>query len=142
MPARLSPGSDPWLFGLCLSRVGAFMVYISYAAALPVLQREWQMSATAAGSIASSFQIAYAISLLACSELADRIGARRVFVASSWASAPAAMLFALVARDYWSGLLSYTLLALALGGTYTTGILLVAENVPVARRGRSLSIGG
>jgi len=138
MPARLSPGSDPWLFGLCLSRVGAFMVYISYAAALPVLQREWQMSATAAGSIASSFQIAYAISLLACSELADRIGARRVFVASSWASAAAAMLFALVARDYWSGLLSYTLLALALGGTYTTGILLVAENVPVARRGRAM----
>src|SRR3989338_10218139 len=81
MPARLSPGSDPWLFGLCLSRVGAFMVYISYAAALPVLQREWQMSATAAGSIASSFQLAYALSPLASSELADRLGGRRVFFA-------------------------------------------------------------
>src|SRR3972149_2630312 len=99
---------------------------------------EGQRPPPAAGSIASSFQIAYAISLLACSELADRIGARRVFVAGSWASAAAAMLFALVARDYWSGLPSHTLLALALGGTYTTGILLVAENVPVARRGRAM----
>jgi len=51
-PLRFS-GNDRWLFGLCLSRVGTFMVYISYAAALPVLQREWHMSGTAAGSIAS-----------------------------------------------------------------------------------------
>ena len=44
------------------------------------------------------------------------------------------------ARDYWSGLGWYTLLALALGGTYTTGILLVAENVPVERRGRAMGM--
>ncbi len=116
------------------------MVYISYAAALPVLQREWQMSGTAAGSIASSFQVAYALSLMACSELADRIGARRVFLASTAASAVGAALFATFARDYWSGLLLYTALALALGGTYTTGILLIAENVVVDRRGRAMGL--
>lgn len=114
------------------------MVYIAYAAAMPVLQREWQMSATAAGSIASCFQMAYALSLMGCSELADRIGARRVFVVGTLASAAAAAVFALFARGYWSGLGLYTLLALALGGTYTTGILLLAENVPVARRGRAM----
>ena len=105
MLAHFPPGSDRWLFGLCLSRVAAFMVYISYAAALPVLQLEWQMSGTAAGSIASAFQIPYAVSLLVSSELADRVGARRVFLASSGASAVGAMLFAAFARDYWSGLL-------------------------------------
>lgn len=114
------------------------MVYISYAAALPVLQQEWHMSGTAAGSIASSFQLAYALSLVASSELADRVGARRVFLVSTAASGVGAVLFAAFARDYWSGLLTYTLLALTLGGTYTTGILLVAENVPVARRGRAM----
>ena len=114
------------------------MVYISYAAALPVLQREWHMSGTAAGSIASSFQLSYALSLVASSELADRVGARRVFLVSTAASMVGAALFAAFARDYWSGLVSYTLLALTLGGTYTTGILLVAENVPVARRGRAM----
>ena len=137
---RLAPGSEAWLLTLCLARVGTFMVYISYAAALPVLQREWQMSGTAAGSIASSFQLAYALSLLASSELADRLGARRVFFACTAASAVGAVLFAAFARDYWSGVLLYTALALALGGTYTTGILLVAEHVPVARRGRAMGI--
>lgn len=116
------------------------MIYIVYAAALLVLQREWHMSGTAVGSIASSFQIAYALSLLGYSEIADRVGARRVFLTGTVASAVAAGLFAAFARDYWSGLMLYTLLALALGGTYATGILLVAENVPVARRGRAMGL--
>ena len=135
---RLRAGSPGWLLALCLSRVGAYMVYIAYAATLPVLQREWQLSGTAAGSIASAFQVAYAVSLMACSGLADRVGARRVFLAGTAASAVGAALFAAFARDYWTGLLLYTLLALALGGTYTTGILLVAENIPVAQRGRAM----
>ena len=45
----MTPGSGAWLLAICLSRVGAYMIYIAYAAALPVLQREWHMSATAAG---------------------------------------------------------------------------------------------
>jgi len=54
----LAPGSGGWLLAICLSRVGAYMAYIAYAATLPVLQREWQLSGTAAGSIASAFQVA------------------------------------------------------------------------------------
>ena len=134
----MTPGSGAWLLAICLSRVGAYMIYIAYAAALPVLQRAWHMSATAAGGIGSCFQLAYAISLMGCSEIADRVGAQRVFLIGTLASAIMAALFAAFARDYWSGLVLYTLLALALGGTYTTGVLLVAENVPVARRGRAM----
>jgi MFS family permease len=134
----MTPGSSGWLLAICTSRVGAYMIYIAYAATLPVLQREWHLSGTAAGSIASVFQVAYAISLMGCSELADRIGARRVFLAGTAASAVASVAFAAFARDYWSGLVLYTILALTLGGTYTTGILLVAENIPVTRRGRAM----
>ena len=76
----LAPGNGRWLLVICLSRVGAFMPYIAFAATLPVLQREWQLTGTAAGSIASAFQIAYALSLMGCSAVADRVGARRVFL--------------------------------------------------------------
>jgi MFS family permease len=134
----IAPGGAAWLLAICASRVGAYMVYIAYAATLPVLQHEWHLSGTAAGSIASAFQAAYAVSLMGCSALADRVGARRVFVVGTVASAVVSVAFATYARDYWSGLGLYTLLALALGGTYTTGILLVAENVPVERRGRAM----
>ena len=138
MRRPLVPGSDGWLLAICLSRVGTYMIYIGYAAALPVLQRDWAMSATAAGTISASFQLAYALSLTGCSELADRIGARRVFLASTLASFAGTTAFALLVRGYWSCLLLYTLVALLLGGSYTTGIILIAENTPVARRGRAM----
>lgn len=133
-----APGGSAWLIAICVSRVGSYMVYIAYAATLPVLQREWHLSGTAAGSIASAFQVAYALSLMGCSTLADRVGARRVFLVGTVTSAVVAAAFATYARDYWSGLWLYTLLGLAQGSTYTTGILLVAENVPVERRGRAM----
>ncbi len=136
--SALAPGGRTWLGAICLSRVGSYMVYIAYAATLPVLQHEWHLSGTAAGSIASVFQVAYAISLMGCSALADRVGARRVFLVGGVTTAVIAALFAALARDYWSGLVLYTLLALTLGSTYTTGILLVAEHVPVDRRGRAM----
>jgi MFS family permease len=69
-------GDVAWLVGLCLSRLLIALVFTSYAAVLPVLQREWQMSAAAAGSVASAFQIGYALSLVGFTLLADRIGAR------------------------------------------------------------------
>ena len=138
--SALAAGSRGWLLIICASRVGGFMIYIAYAATLPVIQREWKLSGTAAGSIASAFQVAYAVSLMGCSALADRVGARRVFLAGSALSAIAAVAFAAFARDYWSGVGLYTLVALALGGTYTTGILLVAENIPVERRGRAMGM--
>src|SRR5215467_10665433 len=102
--SAVAPGGRGWLLAICASRVGAYMVYIAYAATLPVLQREWSLSGTAAGSIASAFQIAYAISLMGCSALADRVGARRVFLVGTVSSAMASLVFAALARDYWSGL--------------------------------------
>jgi MFS family permease len=134
----MTPGGTGWLVAVSTSRVGAYMIYIVYAATLPVLQDEWHLSGTAAGSIASAFQIGYALSLMGSSELADRVGARRVFLVGTAASAMASVVFAAFARDYWSGLTLYVLLALSLGGTYTTGILLVAENVPIVRRGGAM----
>jgi hypothetical protein len=41
---------DVWLAGVCLSRVFNGLVFMSYAAALPVLQREWSMSGAQAGA--------------------------------------------------------------------------------------------
>ena len=114
------------------------LIYMTYAGALPLLRTEWHMSATAAGSIATSSQLAYAISLFLCSALADRVGARRVFMISGIVSAVAAMAFALFARSYLTGLVLYTLVSLASGGTYTTMIMLFADRYVPARRGAAV----
>lgn len=110
-------------------------IFMTYAACLPVLRVEWSMSATAAGSISTAFHFGYAVSLMAFSSLADRVGARRVFLLSAVLSAATSLIFALFARSYLSGLLLYTLVALSMGGTYTTAIMLLADRYHAERRG-------
>jgi MFS family permease len=114
------------------------MVFMTYAAALSVLQREWRMSAAAAGSISSGFQIGFAVSLIVLSELADRIGPKRVFLWSNVSTALASLTFAFLAQGYYSSLLLYTLIGLSLGGTYTPGIMMIADRYPSETRGRAV----
>ncbi len=129
---------DPWLVAVCVSRGLIATSFMVYAACLAVLQSEWAMTATQAGSVAAGFQLGYGISLLVSSWLADRLGARNVFRVSAAAGAIAIILFALFARSYVSGLLLYTLAAAAQGGTYTTAIMLIAERYEPRRRGTAM----
>jgi MFS family permease len=134
-----APDRQPWgwLAGLCVSRFLLALVFTGYAAVLPVVQREWQMSAAAAGAVSSAFQIGYALSLVGFNLLADRIGARPVFLWSSLLGAPAAMAFAFLSEGPVSAALLYGLTALVIGGNYTPGLILIAERFPPAARGRA-----
>jgi MFS family permease len=129
---------DLWLLGICSARVFTYLVFLAYAAALPVLQREWEMSATAAGSISSGLQIGFAVSLVVFSELADRIGARRVYLWSHFSSAIVALLFAIFSREYYSGLILYTLIGISLGGTYPPALMMIADRYPTKGRGKAV----
>jgi MFS family permease len=126
---------DWWLTGLCAGRAFSQIVTMTYAAAIPVLQKEWNMSAAQAGAISSGFQIGYGISLLFVSTLADRFGAKRLYLGSMFTGALFAVGFGLYARSYLSALVLYTLVALFIGGSYTTGMMILADRYPVHRRG-------
>jgi MFS family permease len=129
---------DWWLTGICLARTFNGLVFMTYAATLPVLQREWGMSAAAAGSIAGGFQLGYAISLVIFSFLSDRVCPKKLYLGSMTACAVCALLFAAWARDYISGLVLYTLTALSMGGNYTTGLIILAQRYPIVGRGRAM----
>jgi MFS family permease len=131
-------GFDWWLAGICASRVCNGLVFMAYAVALPVLQQEWSMSGTQAGSIAGGFQLGYAVSLVVCSSLADRISARTVYLWSLFASGICSLGFALLARDFLSGLILHTVVGLALGGTYTTGVMIIADQYAPTSRGMAV----
>lgn len=49
---------DGWLVQLCIARALMMFIFMTYAAALPLLRAEWHMSGTAAGSIATASQLA------------------------------------------------------------------------------------
>jgi sugar phosphate permease len=114
-------------------------VFMTYAAVLPVLRTQWGMSATAAGSISTGFQLGYAVALVAFSAMADRVGARRLFLGSGWLSAVTAIAFGLWARSCLTGLALSTLMALSQGGTYTAAIMLIADRYFAALGGGLLA---
>lgn len=111
---------------------------MNYAAALPVLMSQWGMSAAQAGSIASGSHLGNAVSLVICSTLADRIGAKWVYLGSIALTALASAAFAFWARDYTSALILYSLIGLAMGGTYPPALMIIADRYSKERRGRAM----
>lgn len=123
---------------LCLSRAGTCVAAMAYAGALPFLQSAWGMDGATAGSVQAAYNFANALALLLASWLADRLGAKRVYLVSAWAGMAAMALFALFARSHASALVLAVLVAATQGGAYTPALMLVAEMVPPARRGGAI----
>ncbi len=138
VPAEKRNRFDLWLAGICMSRVLNGLIFMTYAGALAVLRQEWGMSAAQAGAIASGFQIGYAVSLVIFSTVADRISPRKVYLWSMFAAGVSGLAFALLARDFSSALLLHTLLGIALGGTYTTGVMILADQYESRSRGMAV----
>ena len=113
-------------------------MFTAYAAAIPLLKPDWGMSAGEAGLIQSAWHAGYLFSLVAVGFLADRYGAKRVFLLSSVAASISAMVFALFAGSFLSGVILYGLTGLFSGGSYTPGLTLIAERFRTTGRGRAM----
>ena len=107
---------DSWLTLIFISRIALYANFMVYAACLPILLSEWDMSATQAGSVSSAFMFGYAASLFIFAWLSDHFGAKRLFLFSAVLSAFSAMAFGFYARSYLSGLILYALAAATQGG--------------------------
>lgn len=138
MPDAARNGDIAWLAQVCLSRTSFTLIFTAYAAAIPLLAPEWGMSASEAGLIQSAWHGGYLVSLFVIGFLAGRYGAKRVFLVSSVAASVSAMVFALFADGFVSGLLLYGLTGLFSGGSYTPGLTLISERYAPAQRGRAM----
>ena len=138
MAAGRDDGGAGWLAWLCLSRTGFALVFTAYSAAIPLLTPEWGMSASQAGLIQSAWHGGYLVSLFTVGFLADRFGAKRVFLVSGTAASASALVFALYADGFLSAALLYGLTGLFSGGSYTPGLTLISERFAAGRRGRAM----
>ena len=128
--------TTPRLFAICTARVFLFSTFMTVAAVIPLITVEWGLSATAAGGIVSAFTLCYATSVFGFAWAADYFGAKRMVITSAVTAAAGSVLFALLARDWWSATLTYGLLGLAQGGVYTPLIMLLSDEVKPGQRGK------
>jgi MFS family permease len=126
------------LLAICAARVLLFASFMTVAAVIPLLTLAWQLSATAAGAIVSSFTLCYALSLFGFGWAADHFGAKRMVVASALLAAVSSAGFGWLARDWGSAMLLYGLVGLAQGGVYTPLIILLSDEIPSRARGSAM----
>ncbi len=121
---------------LCL----ALLPSASYAAALPLIQREWSLTSAEAGLIFSAYQAGYVAATLLLLPLTDRVGATRVLVISAALSTAGNALFPILAGGFASGALFRLIAGLALVGVYMPGLRVIAELFPPERRGGPIGL--
>jgi MFS family permease len=129
---------DSWLILIFFARIAMYANFMVYAACLPILLNKWDMSATQAGSISSTFMVAYAASLFVFAWLSDHFGAKRLFILSAVLSASSALVFGFFAHSYLTGLVLYALAATTQGGLYTPVIMLFSDRYDSSKRGAAV----
>lgn len=137
-PAQARPGDNRWLAWLCASRMSFGFIFMAYSGSVPVLMRDWNMSAGEAGLIHTGWHAGYLVSLFAVGFLTDRFGAKRTFLATSWAACASAWMFAMFADGFRSALVLYTITGLCSGGSYTPGLALISQRFLPRRRGGAM----
>jgi MFS family permease len=124
-----------WLTALCLAELGTMLVFSNFAAVLPLLQQEWQLSNTEAGLIFTAYQVGYILAVAVLSTLTDWVEPRKIYLAGALWAGLAGLAFPLWAQGARSALILRTLAGIGLAGTYMPGMRLVAERFDAARRG-------
>jgi MFS family permease len=127
-----------WLLKFCVAYGFIMLVFLNYAAVLPLVQKEWGLSNQSAGLIFSSYQFGYILSATLLTYLTDQFRARTIFLFSASWSVVANLLFALFAVDQTSAVVYRALAGLGMGGTYMPGLKLVADRFPSTQRGRAV----
>ena len=79
-----------WLGWLCVSRMCFGFIFMAFTGAVPVLLRDWRMSAGEAGLVHTGWHFGYLVSLCAAGCVSDRYGAKRTFLAMSCAAVASA----------------------------------------------------
>ncbi len=116
----------------------AYLPWYNYSAVLPLVRREFALSAGDAGLILSSFQMGYVVLVILTGWLTDRFGARSVLVVATLVTGAASTGFGLFASDFAGALVWRLLVGLGCGGLYVPGMALLAEWFDPRERGMAL----
>lgn len=134
-PQQLTTGR---LFAICTARVFLFATFMTVAGVIPLITVQWNLSATAAGAIVSSFTLCYAASVFGFAWAADHVGAKRMVIVSALAAAAASAAFGFLAHDWGSAMIFYSVVGLTQGGIYTPLVMLLSDEVEPASRGKAM----
>jgi MFS family permease len=126
---------------MCVGQVGNLLPHVVVPA---VMARHliplWQLSASEAGLMASSFAIGYMLAVPVLATLTDRMDARIVLLAGSSLSAIATLAFGLFANDLLSAILIWGLAGIGFAGAYMPGLKALTDRLGPGDISRSVTL--
>jgi len=131
-PARL-------IAAMCAVEVLAMTGISSFAALLPSLAAEWQLSNTDAGWIGGIYFAGYVIMVPILTSLTDRVDARLIFLTGAAVGGIGAAGFALFADGFWSAAFWRMLTGIGLAGTYMPGLRALNDRLKGAAQSRAVA---
>jgi len=120
---------------LCIGQFLAHQTALTFSALIPILRDEWHLSASQAGLILGAFQLGNLGAYVAIGFLLDRVRIKPIMVWAAVLVGLGDVLFALGARDFWSGISLRLLTGICMGGLYLPALKHIAEAIPATKRG-------
>jgi len=111
----------------------------SYSIVMALIKADLNLTYTMSGALTSVYFVGYAIGQVPWGALADRIGSRRVMVASILGIATSTILFGF-AQGFWQAALARLVAGLLGAGVFVPGVRLVSGWFPPEERGTALGI--
>lgn len=136
-------GRRPWTAGfaaLCLGQFLGHQTGLTFSVLIPIVRDEWRMSAGQAGMILGAFQIGTLAAYVAVGLMLDRMRSKPMMVWSAALVGFGDVAFALLARDFASGLGLRLAVGILIGGLYLPALKHIAETIPIARRGAATGL--
>ena len=124
---------------LCVAEVLGMLGISSFAALLPEMRAEWDLSNSDAGWITGIYFAGYLVAVPVLVSLTDRMDPRGIYLACTALGGVSLLGFALFAEGFWTGLLFRTLSGVALAGTYMPGLKALTDRVGEKIRPRAVA---
>jgi MFS family permease len=115
---------------VCTAEILGMTPFSMFLALQPQLQREWQLSNTTSGWIASAYYAGYMLAVPLLASLTDRWDARRVWLGAIILAAVGAAGFGLFATNPWTAVICQALAGAGLAGTYMPGLKVIDDRIP------------
>jgi MFS family permease len=115
---------------VCVAEILGMTPFSMFLALQPQLQREWQLSNTTSGWIASAYYAGYMLAVPVLASLTDRWDARRVWLGAILLAAAGAVGFAVFAANAWTAVICQALAGAGLAGTYMPGLKVIDDRIP------------
>ena len=127
-----------WLIALSITQAGALLVFMSFAGALPLLQKDWQLSHAQAGSIQAAGQVGYLVAVLVISSLTDYMDSKILIVGGALWAGFWNLMFAFTASNTLTAVIFRAMIGFGIAGIYMPGVKLISQKIDPVQRGRAL----